>query len=222
MYSDARTNASSMWAEGNLERADSVSTDERKLRIINVLCGEGGETERHAVDALLQNDADLAEWASLVRSMLDVMRADTTSSAPADVRQRAKDIFSPQPTSMAWLDTLSRVVATLVHQSDFSPVPGFRGHEETIRREFVSAAGKVFIALTPPAPSERFWRIRGMMETSDERPIEIAFIEQGSRAVSSAEFDAQAVFQSSLPRGQFQVVIRLSQHAVEIPELRIG
>lgn len=190
---------------------------------IRLALGELDPKDHEMTRALLVRDAELVELERLVREAIGSMRTDHSVSAPMHVREAAKRLMSGAARA-DWVSELTKVLSAWIPKPTLGGVPGYRGPGDDGHAEYSSEAGTVHLMVSPPEGGASHWRVRGAIDSKRGTATEVAFVRtEGDRAVAGhGHVEPDGKFRVDVPRGVFDVYIRLSDAALEIKELRIG
>jgi anti-sigma factor RsiW len=160
------------------------------------------------------------------RMVRDFVRADEAFAPPVAAVTRAKSLFTvpAPPPARDLFAPLRRIVAELVFDSG-GPTPALAGFRGTGDRHltYEAEAVEIDVQATPVEP-EGEWRLLGQLAADRELgPVALEVVPAGGReAVASTVSDEHGVFQVQVPAGTYEVVARLPDVEVVVPDLELG
>ncbi len=185
-------------------------------------------------DAALVVETHVAESPSAaarlerIRSAIQSMRTDDSTAPSADAIARAKAVFRPLPDTRreSWWNRLERVVAVLVFDGRAQPArAGYRGGEGVVQLSYESDAADVDLELVPPASAdESTWTLMGQIAPhAPTVHLTVALVSQSGAAASvEVGVDEQGMFTLRSDPGTFDLMIRVGDKVIVLPDVRLA
>lgn len=195
-------------------------------QLVAYVTGEISAEESLGIEREAAVSADTAAAIARLRSIIQTMRTDDTvapspRAVAAAIAIHARN-FVPQPS---WLERLARSVGELVFDSRRQPaLVGLRGDDETVQLSFSSALADVDLQLDPASPESTNVNIMGQVSAhAASAATEVALVEpRAGVAVGVATPDESGVFRLQARPGAYDLVVRLDDAAIVLPNIEIG
>lgn len=195
-------------------------------QLLAYVTGEGSADERAHIEREAADSAETAATLARLQSIVRTMRTDDTFAPSPEAVAAAIAIharhFVPQPS---WLERLARTVAEMVFDSRREPaLVGLRGDDETVQLSFSSALADIDLQLDPAGLDSDDVNIMGQVSPhAVAAETEVALIEpRGGVAVGVTTPDESGVFRLHARPGAYDLVVRLNDAAVVLPNIEIG
>lgn len=201
----------------------SISDDE--------LLAFGGDelepTRAAAVAARVAASAEAAATVGRYRLARAVVRADAAEGPSAAAVARAKGIMPKRSPVADLLSTLRRVVAEVTFDNragGAAALAGFRGGMSAYQVAFAGGGAEVDLQLDPPAEAEQRWRLLGQVTTDDDAPatILLTMAAGGERPVAETTADEHGMFGLAALPGRYDLLVRVHEMLIVLPDLEIG
>jgi hypothetical protein len=189
--------------------------------LIAYAAGDLAGPRADAVRRRVEVDAPSARIVQRFRQVVQTLRNDDSVVPPADVIRRAKLIFAERRVAArpGLLDTLSRIVADLVHDSRPQPAfAGVRGAAAAYQLAFESELADVDLEIERhEASGAKLCRIAGQISVRDEATAakSITFTAAGSgEAAATVAPDSHGAFDAEIAPGVYDLTIDMSGKTV--------
>jgi len=203
-------------------------------RIIAFAAGELNDVEVAAVAAHVAGCAACTATAARYRGARSTLRGDASVDPPASVVARAKRLYRPpRPATPADpFATLRRVLARWTFDSRPGlelALGGMRGATPGYRLGFEDETAAVDLLIEPPAVGAADqWRIVGHVDAAPDQPRPTGSQERVAVAVRNAavtvatDADEHGAFSLLAPTGRYDLLVRLPDHVLVLPDVAIG
>lgn len=204
-------------------------------KIIALFAGELTPEEASEVERMIAGDPALQRRWELLETLRQTVAQDDAADVPAEVIARAKGLFrevsqaerAPEGGSaiQEWLAALDCVVARLIFDSRRQPaLAGFRCVAELVRLSYETDIAEIDLELdTGEEQGKEIVTIFGQISAADDPGGAAVVLTAPGMQESLAQTvcDASGMFKAVLPRGTYDLHLRLPAGVVSIADMEI-